>query len=98
MPCPAIAIPELGVEAPGADTPAAIEKSAGQAQWVLSVKMPAVAGVTPAAIWQHKYRDWVRAPVYYRLASPILDRFTAIGRNEILEGPMPWMRAVRPRP
>lgn len=40
----------------GADTPAAIEKSAGQAQWVLSVKTPAVAGVTPAAIWQHEYR------------------------------------------
>lgn len=56
MHCPAIAIPELGVEAPGADMPATIEKTAGQEQWVVSVKTPGVPGVTPAAIWRHEYR------------------------------------------
>ncbi len=56
MHCPSVTIPSLGIAAPGAEMPAVIEKTEGQEHWVVSVKTPAVPGITPAATWWHEYR------------------------------------------
>lgn len=54
--CPAIQIPELGVNAPAGELPILFEKSGNEEHWVVTVKTPAVPGVTPAATWRHDYR------------------------------------------
>lgn len=56
MRCPSIAIEALGITAPGTDIPGTIDRTPGQDHWVVSVKTPAVPGVTPAAVWRHEYR------------------------------------------
>lgn len=56
MRCPPMKIPALGVDAPGADLPIAINKSGSEEHWVVTVKTPAVPGSAPAATWRHEYR------------------------------------------
>lgn len=60
--CPPIEIPQLGVKAPGADMPILFEKSGNEEHWVVTVKTPAVPGVTPAATWRHDYRRLGQCP------------------------------------
>lgn len=62
MHCPPIEIAQLGIKAPGADMPILFEKSGNEEHWVVTVKTPAVPGVTPAATWRHDYRRLGQCP------------------------------------
>jgi hypothetical protein len=62
MHCPGIDIPQAGVHAPGADMPIVFEKIGTEEHWVVTVRVPAVPGNTPAAIWRHEYRRLGQCP------------------------------------